>query len=223
MAYGGRRGPHPTASPQNARFVCRINLVRCTDAQTMDILSLRVAVQDINEEMAPILLEVDAAAEVLERTDEGALHEEQSSVRRRTSERAAFRASYAERRRVVCPMRPSGASVDGKGQGRGRGGGRRGPSTGAAKMPTSVSQATAKQFCPEGGTIWRGLTRGEWCGHYPPNARIRSRWADKGEEAAMRDVLFRLWGQHATMHGLEFLGCCPFVDLLRPDPAPPSV
>lgn len=152
-------------------------------AKVMYILSWRVAAQTINEELSPVLLEVDSAQEVLERTDEAAVYEEQHTWRRRQSERSAFREAYSARRRAVCPLSPAASSGQGKGRGRGRGGSR-GRLTDAPQMPTSVDQATANMFLPGDSTIWRGLTRGEWCGQYANNVRIRPHWCERAVHSA---------------------------------------
>ena len=60
------------------------------------------------------------------------------------------------------------------------------------KKVSQVSQNNAKQFLPEGGSIWRGLTTGQWCGHLPPFRRVSCKWSERGEEGALKEVLRRL-------------------------------
>lgn len=146
---------------------------RCTNADAMHIVGQRIALQDWNEAVALVLLEVDAASEVLEKADEDVLEQAQSLQRRRQVERSQFVAAFSQRRREVCP-KPPAAKGTGKGK-NGRGGGHRGRDSGAPKHATVVDQSTAKLFAPHGASIWRGRTRQEWCGHMPPQARI-PRW-----------------------------------------------
>ena len=183
-------------------------------SETMDVLCKRIAQHELNDGLAPVLLEVDAAAEVLERADEEELQHEQQTHVRRQSERTQFVAAYSQRRQAV---RAQAAAA--KGRGRANGGrsvasGQRGPSRGLPRFPTEVDQATARQSAPDGSSIWRGLTRQEWCGHLPPNSRIHSKWSEWGEQNAMKDVLRRLWRQWAELHGQEYPACCPCHDLL---------
>lgn len=179
----------------------------------MDVVGKRVAVHSWNEEVSPVLLEVDAAAEVLERQDEDKLHDAQQDYRKRKSERASFLSTYTERRSVVAPAPPvNQARGGGRGRGNGNGGGRgrRAGAVPAPKLDAAIGHASAVPFLPPGRAIWRGLTRGEWCGHYRPNSRIHAKWADCGELGAMQDILRRLWLQHADYRGLAYPDCCPF-------------
>lgn len=155
--------------------------------------------------------------------DEEVLSEEQRHVKRASAARKEFvQASVARRRAISPPAAPAAAAG---GHGRGRGSGGRGRSRGrgsvAPQLPATIEQTMARLFCPQGGHIWRGLTRGEWCGHYPPFRRIHSKWSALGEEGSMKDILRRLWRMHAEHTGLDFPGCCPHWSLLA-EPSEPS-
>lgn len=105
--------------------------------------------------------------------------------------------------RVVCRMRPDAASSGGKGH---RGGGTGGGGEivvglchrGGEDAHIDVARGRQVVRCPQGGAMWRAL--------HPPTPRICSRWAGKGEEATMRDVLLRFGEQCATAQGLDFPG-----------------
>ena len=176
----------------------------------------------MQEEFSGALMHVDAAAEVLEKADEEELLKEQVDVRKRSTEMASFTEQYRAHRRSVAPAAAPPGKGGGKGRGGGGGGRGRGLGDAAHKLPATVEQSTAKRFLPEGASIWRGLTRGEWCGHFPPNPRIRERWADypDGEIGSMKAVLRRLWLQFATYHGVDWPACCPFADRLASAAAP---
>ena len=88
----------------------------------------------------------------------------------------------------------------------------------APAMPSTISQATAKQFLPDGASVWRGVSRCEWCGHCPPHKRIHAKWSQYGEEGAMLNVLKRLRLQHCESRGLQFGDACPFKDSLKDAP-----
>ena len=87
-----------------------------------------------------------------------------------------------------------------------------------------IDQRTVANFLPpsENVHVWRGLTRGEWCGHLPPYRRIRATWSEFGEEWAMVNVLCRLWQQYCEANALDFDVVCPYKELLRPTAVPAS-
>lgn len=186
---------------------------RCGLRRTMDILGQRIALTTLNDELQPVLMEVDAAAEVLEKMDEDMLHSEQKDAKKHSEERSQFLAAYTGRRRSVCPAPLPSDAAKGKGRGRGRGGSR-GRATDAPRYPSSIEHSTAARFLPDGASCWRGLTRQEWCGHFPPNLRIHQKWCVAGEAAALKGVIRRLWMQFAEHHGLEYPACCPHAQML---------
>eukprot|EP00975_Prorocentrum_lima_P051883 10865499-Prorocentrum_lima.AAC.1 len=55
-------------------------------------------------------------------------------------------------------------------------------------MPPTIPQHEARRYLPPGTHIWRGLTRGERCGHCPPRAHI--------ESGAMWLCIQALWKQY---------------------------
>lgn len=198
---------------------------RCTEVEATGFLARRLSSNHMSEEFASALLHVDAAAEVLEQYDEEKLEEEQEAHKKRSEEQTAFRQAFKAHQREVAERADRHGGRRGGGGGAAEGGGPRGGARGARgptpRLPATIEQSTAKKFLPEGGTIWRGLTRGEWCGHFAPNPRIRSKWEDfpDGESGAMRCVLRRLWMQYADRHGFEYPACCPFADRLADAPA----
>jgi hypothetical protein len=192
---------------------------RCGPSELLDILALRFQCSSINDELAPVLMEVDSAAEVLERADESVLHDAQKATRTERSDRVAFQAEYRERRQVLMP-RPPAPKAGGKGGGRGGRGRGRGRADIAPKLPATVEHATASAFLPPNASIWRGLTRGEWCGQYGNSRRIHDKWSQWGELGSMKSVLRRLWQQYAEHMGVSFPECCEFWDRLSADPQP---
>lgn len=64
------------------------------------------------------------------------------------------------------------------------------------RLPEStISQAEARVFVPEGAHIWRNLRDGGWAGHYPPYRRVSALWSIHGERGSMLVVLRALWRQ----------------------------
>ena len=187
----------------------------------MDHLNRRLCVDHMNDEYTDALCEVDVAMEVLEKMDEDEVKAAQTEARKRRTERSAFLSDYTARQRAVRPA-PEPAKSKGRGKGRGGGKGGKGAGKGAAapKLDCALSQATAKRFVLPGGSIWRGLTRGEWCCHMPPVPRIKASWSQEGQEGSMKSVLSRLWRLYADKEALEFPVCCPHADILGLTPAP---
>ena len=137
---------------------------------------------------------VDAAVEVLEKDDHEAVKQTKKSMGVMKDELAEFNMEFhakwqtfkmgpeAKRRKIVKSIVPD----------------------------TAMSQADAKGFCPIGGSIWGGWVREEWCGHYPPFARVSCGWNEAGSEhAAQKWVLRALWVQHLFLKGRP-LTDCPF-------------
>ena len=74
----------------------------------------------------------------------------------------------------------------------------------ALKWPSEIPHHRAKDFCPPEGSVWRGLTRRTWNGHFPPCRRVSASWdAPGGENAALKSVLRRLWRSYVDHLGLE--------------------
>lgn len=92
------------------------------------------------------------------------------------------------------------------GKGRARASGRS-QNAKARKLPCSITHERAKEFAPPGASIWRGLTRGEFCGHLPPYRRVSASWARFGQEGALRETLRLLWSQSLASQGLEEADC----------------
>ena len=70
------------------------------------------------------------------------------------------------------------------------------------------AQADAKRFVPDGASIWRSNTRGEWCGHCPPFKRCSESFAKHGNsEQALQSLLRTLWTQKLSKDGLTVADC----------------
>lgn len=160
-------------------------------SETLDILHRRLAHSAVNDVSAAIL-EVDEAVELLERSDVRVLYQEQQDVRREKTSRQSFADAYRERRRTLAMKCP----------------GRRGSRAKSVlpKLGSQVDQKLAKSLLPPGASIWRGLTRGQWCGHLQPYARVSRPWAGD-ESAACLQVIRELWDQFLEMTGQDWSAC----------------
>lgn len=196
--------------------------LKTSDSETLDILALRLTLDAMNDEFAPAILQIDEAIEVLDQHDEKHATDEQKKVGERAVHRSDFATEYrAERRRVAAAAAAAAEAAAAVPKAKGKGKGKKGkppavaPLPPAPHMPSTISQATAKEFVPFGASIWRGVTRMEWCGHMPPYSRIHDKWEELGEKGAMLSVLKRLWTQHCEFRGLEYDLTCPHIALFN--------
>lgn len=69
-----------------------------------------------------------------------------------------------------------------------------------------MDQKVARSLVPPKAYIWRGLTRGQWCGHLPPYRRLSKAWG-VNETAACLWVIRELWRQHIEANALDDTAC----------------
>ena len=119
-----------------------------------------------------------------------------------------FRSAYYEKARAVAKAAAGGGGPAAE-VGSGGGGGDGTP------LPPHITQVEAKHYAPEGGWVWVGYKREEWCGHYPPFKRHACSWTTHGgSEAALRELLRILWDEHLFSRGLP-RSECPWDDLFE--------
>lgn len=171
--------------------------LKCTDRTTIDILSQRLAACDLNEAYMKTVMEVDEAIALFDNMDLQEVHAEQKKAATRLEHKDDFAKAYKERAFIIRQACKEKVMLMEK-----------------KKYDTQISQAEAKTMIPPDTSIWRGLTRQEWCGHCPPRKRIQASWAEHTESGAMHDVIKRLWIQWLELRGLgsEF---CPYEGLLQ--------
>lgn len=141
-------------------------------------------------------MEADEALEVVEKMDCTAINEEKQKAAQRVVDRAELRTAYVARARCV-------HAADQKAKKK-----RGGKPAKPLVFPHTLEQHEAKRYASEGGSLWRSNTRGEWCGHFPPNKRISEPYVKHGSaDAALRACLRTLWSQWLRMHGRETSDC----------------
>lgn len=156
-----------------------------TPQDILEILKLRMTVNDLCHGFADFLLEIDEAHEVLDRDDAATLLAEQDDVRKMQKAQEEYIADFATVRDGVHKCKKMAKKLA------------------VVKLPPSIAQAEARNYTPPGASVWCGYTRQEWCGHMPPHKRIQASWQLQGEQAALRDVLQRLWLQWAHFEGVR--------------------
>lgn len=146
-----------------------------SDQELLDILHRRVARDSNNSIFSEALLEVDEALEVIDHMDTRKVQEAQREARSSASTRAAFKSDYAQRAQTVRAANDGAPRKKRKGAAS--------SSSVATRLvvpPHHITQQEAKQFCPPQGSVWRSLTRGEWCAHLPEYRRITAPFSRYG-------------------------------------------
>ena len=155
------------------------------------------------------MLDIDEAAEVLERADAEALNQEQKSAVVKQEETKSFKAAYrqkkwdlrAEAQSRMTPAQRRAANRPVK----------------QREVAEGILQRNVSQYCPPGGHIWRSNQRPQWQGHMPPRRRVHAVWTSTvGEEACVKEVLAKLWQQYLDIESLT-VDACPFKAYLFPD------
>jgi len=164
------------------------------ESRALEIVHRRLAASHPETDVNAVLLRVDEAAELLERSDMQVLHEEQQDVQLQCTARAAFAREYRERRWAL-------AKAKGKAKAKAKAKWLKAP-----KLDSGIEHATAAAMLPPGASCWRGLTRGVWCGHLPPYVRISHPWGTS-ETVACLWVVRELWRQHIEWNALDDSAC----------------
>ena len=170
-----------------------------SESQALDIISQRLAVNDDSASFVQSLLEVDEAAEVLDKQDHELLSNEQKAARTALDEAAAFSSDFVNSRQRLAAEGPKKKTK-----------------IAHRPLPDRIEQHEARQYVPPGASIWRGntLDRETWNGHMAPRKRIFEKLSDHGDAGAMRLILKRLWLQYLELNGLP-ASECPWTNLLQ--------
>ena len=172
--------------------------------KAMDFIMHRLA-GEVLEDTGAAVLEIDEAIGVIERDDVELIKEAQKKERENVIQRESFQAEYKAKRRHLYEL---ALEQEKKGP-------KRKKASIAPKLTTTFSQNTAKQYLPEGASIWRGLTSGVWCAHLPPFRRVSCKWTEEGEVQAMKTVITNVWKQNILGWGLpDYPEGCPFAEYL---------
>lgn len=181
------------------------SLLGASEEETLRIAHRRVVMLNDDTLFSEELLKVDDAIQLLDSNDHEEFCREQKAAQRTVTERDEVSAEYHRRATELRVRAAKSKSKDGKRR-------RVGDAPGA-KFPkvlppiSTIPQAHAKLFIPPGSSIWRGLGRGEWWGHFAPYSRTRAAWSRYGEAGAMHEVIKRLWRQHNQFHGHPLEEC----------------
>ena len=179
-------------------------ITNLAEDDVMDVLALRLGIDDSSSSFVESLLEVDEAVDLLEKGDVDLLRAEQKGACTRLEGREVFAKEYKEAKQAQRAQKASGY--------------RRSKKPARSDVPFTILHSEAREFLPPKSSIWRGLTRNSWHGHREGRKRVSASWALWGESGAMRQVLKLLWGQHLEMEGME-VEDCPFTGLFDEVPS----
>jgi len=188
----------PNSAKLCAALTIVVTKILCLTAksQALDIISQRLAVNDDSQSFVDALLEIDEAAEVMDKQDLEHLTTEQKAAQASKAQAQDFSSDFVNSRQRLAAAQPRVMAP------------RQTP------LPERIEQHEARIYVPPGASIWRGITgRETWNGHMPPRKRIFMSLAEMGDRGAMLDVLKRLWKQYMELNGLT-PECCPWKDLV---------
>eukprot|EP00969_Alexandrium_andersonii_P185102 8177381-Alexandrium_andersonii.AAC.2 len=148
----------------------------------MDICYKRLANMK-EDSITETLLQVEEAAELLEKSDIQELQAEQKQVKASFESIQTYSQAYQAKKASCSKKEPAELAQIRK------------KNLQAPKLESRVEQADMKVYLPPGASLWKGGVKGNWSGHYPPNKRISCPWQGD-EQAAAFSVIRRLWLQY---------------------------
>lgn len=164
------------------------------EKETLDLLCQRLARSTTDTDLNAAILGIDEAAELLEKADVKELETQQKEVLTESAARKSFAKDYRERRLAFAAKAKCKAKAKAKALIK------------PPKLESRIEQKQARTLIPAGSYIWRGLTRGCWCGHFPPYVRVSRPWGDN-ETVACMWVARQLWCQYIEANALDDSAC----------------
>eukprot|EP00974_Lingulodinium_polyedra_P085372 8266343-Lingulodinium_polyedra.AAC.1 len=132
------------------------------------------------------LMQVDEAADLLDRGDMQQMQQQQKSSKDKMEEASNFRDSLKEMAQQIAADNKAGTGAEHTNKKTDK------KSRAPAKhkqMPTwpqqNIDVHDARACVPGGGFIWRDAKFGSWQGHYPPYPRVGRSWNKYGEAEAL--------------------------------------
>ena len=175
------------------------NILGATDEETIEVLSQRLAWNDIESRFTGHLLQVDEAIACMYQADVKLITDEQKEAEDQRATREVFVRDYCVRRRRIDDSKL--VAPKGKAKAKAR-----------SKLDKhkfgkgSIPQADAKQYLPPGASIWKDRVHGGWCCHMPPRARISEPYGSC-EASALVEILRRVWAQSLELRALDWVAC----------------
>ena len=138
------------------------------------------------------LVEVDEAAQMLEREDQKEVEKEKKTCDSRTTKYKSFAAEYLRAVQTLKKDAPKAKKP------------RTGDSTGVKKLPADgrIKQADARKLLPPGGKVWKSRDKHAWCARTPPMPTVSRSWDKWTEKGALFRVVQAAWIQHCELEGI---------------------
>ena len=133
-------------------------ITNLAEDDVMDVLALRLGIDDSSSSFVESLLEVDEAVDLLEKGDVDLLRAEQKGACTRLEGREVFAKEYKEAKQAQRAQKASGS--------------RRSKKPARSDVPFTILHSEAREFLPPKSSIWRGLTRNSWHGHREGRKRV---------------------------------------------------
>ena len=127
-----------------------------SEEAVLDILALRLGAEDSTSSFVESILEVDEAADLLERCDIEALKADKTQAKTLLEQQEAFSKGYKGTDAKMTKHVRKGTQA----------------SAAPRALPFSITHSEARQFIPPKSPIWRGLTKNSWHGHRQNRKRV---------------------------------------------------
>ena len=176
-------------------------VLKCTDAEVLNILKLRLATLQPQAEAVDTLLEVEEAQEVLEKSDGAELEREKEAHRSAQASFDSFSKDFGITRREVRGKYAAAAGPKAKAKAKAKF-----KAKPPCKLPLEgrIEHTFAKQYMPDGAKLWQSRRSGCWNCKVPPLPRAISRsWARYGQAEALFLVIKEAWKLHCVVEGLS--------------------
>ena len=167
------------------------SILQLSDGAVLEIIALRLGEKDLEASYLPTLLEIDEAINLFDIHDVKEIERAQAQGVESLENIQTFETEFQQMRRRVSDAAKEKIMLPKK----------------LVLTADVTSHETASKFAPPDCSVWRGLTRAEWCGHCPPRKRVQKSWTEYTEKGALREVLRILWKQWLALHGLEVKDC----------------
>lgn len=201
VRLGGLKGvvvPGSATMCEALMLVVQACLPGASQDDVLRALAQRLCINEVSASFADAFLGIEEAHQVLDRDDAEKLVSEQQHCRKVLAGDQEFVGEFAKARSSAGPAKRK----------------RKAAVKLPPRLPSTIPQSEAKLYIPENCSVWRGVSRCEWCGHCPPFRRVSSSWLLHGEHGALVDLARRLWRQHLNLAGKP-LSDCPFAGLFE--------
>lgn len=177
------------------------HILHCSHDETLQLLHQRLASCESKGRWHKDILEVEGCTDCLDKHDIEQFVGEQKAGKQRQQDSEELRCDYKKKVQQLHPMPKKKAEQNMW----------RSELIGAMpqRLPPigTISHATAKQWVPPGGFIWRCLKSGAFACHFPPFPRTSYAWQKFGEQQSMLMCLRDLWRHFCDVKGIPIDAC----------------